>query len=435
MKRPGDGARNSTEEKGMSRRSFLERSTDSVAGAIAAAGGLSALMNPGRAYPAGKTDKVRLAVVGGGFGSRFYWHLHPNCEVTAVTDLRPDRREILRRTYKCDNVYDSLEQMIKKEKNVDAVAIFTEAINHARHVKMSMENGWHVICAVPACFTVEEAETLKEVKERTGLRYMMAETSYYRQPCIFARNLYEQGGLGELFYSELEYYHDRGDLDRLVSNKNTRFYTPEGARSWRWGYPPLHYPTHCLGLLVGVTGERIVKVSAQGWGQEHPFLSHNQYDNPFWNEASMMQTDRGHMTRCNVFWLVAAHGERAQWFGDEATLYMPKGGLHEEGLFFRTNKHGGDRYDLPTQKDGRLDIPEYWKNADMLPPAMRRPSGHGGSHTFLTAEFINALVEDREPAIPFYDSLAMTVPGIVAHQSALKDGEDMKVPQFEPEKT
>ena len=67
----------------------------------------------------------------------------------------------------------------------------------------------------------------------------------------------------------------------------------------------------------------------------------------------------------------------------------------------------------------------------MLPEPMRVSSGHGGSHTFLTAEFINALVEDREPVIDVYESLAMNVPGIVGHQSALKDGERMKVPVFD----
>jgi hypothetical protein len=62
---------------------------------------------------------------------------------------------------------------------------------------------------------------------------------------------------------------------------------------------------------------------------------------------------------------------------------------------------------------------------------MRHNSGHGGSAAFLSAEFINALVQEREPAIDVYESLAMTVPGIVAHQSALKNGEQLKVPQFE----
>ena len=67
----------------------------------------------------------------------------------------------------------------------------------------------------------------------------------------------------------------------------------------------------------------------------------------------------------------------------------------------------------------------------MLPEPMRLASGHGGSHVFISAEFINALLEDREPAIDLYESLAMTVPGIVAHESSLKNGEQMEVPQFD----
>jgi len=46
-------------------------------------------------------------------------------------------------------------------------------------------------------------------------------------------------------------------------------------------------------------------------------------------------------------------------------------------------------------------------------------------------EFISAILEDREPMIDVYEALAMTVPGIIAHQSALKDGERLKVPQFD----
>ena len=57
--------------------------------------------------------------------------------------------------------------------------------------------------------------------------------------------------------------------------------------------------------------------------------------------------------------------------------------------------------------------------------------GHGGSAGFICSKFINALVEEREPEIDVYESLAMTVPGIVAHLSALKGGEQLKVPAFE----
>ena len=57
--------------------------------------------------------------------------------------------------------------------------------------------------------------------------------------------------------------------------------------------------------------------------------------------------------------------------------------------------------------------------------------GHGGSAGPLVNEFLTALLENREPNVDIYESLAMTVPGIIAHQSALKNGELLDVPSFD----
>lgn len=407
-----------------SRRSFLE-----VSGATAAliAGG-DLLTRAGRAYPQETGKTVRMGVVGGGFGASFHWHEHPHCVITAVTDLYPQRRERLKNHYQCDAVYDSLEEMIQQAKDVDAVAVFSGATDHAKHTQMCMERGWHVVSAVPACVTLDEAAMLKELKERTGLRYMLAESSWYRQECIFARNLYREGVFGELFYTEGEYYHDRGDLKRLEELLATRSglpHNPDGSRSWRFGYPPMLYPTHSVGFLTGVTGERVVKVSCLGWRgsspqlREHPLVTENVYDNPFWSQSSLMLTDRGHMARMNEFRRCRAHGERAQWFGDEATFYMAIDGVH------------GNVINIRGRQAEAAAVPRYWES-DMLPEPMRHPSGHGGSAVFISAEFVNALLEDREPEINLYEALAMNVPGIIAHQSSLKDGEQLTVPSFDP---
>jgi predicted dehydrogenase len=375
----------------------------------------------GRPAPTDSSRKIRIAIAGGNFGSTFFFHQHPNCVVAAVTDLRADRRKRLAEVYRCDNMYPSLEELLRKETRLDAVALFTPAPEHIKHVMLAMGRGLHVFSAVPACFSLEQAEQLKAAKEKTGLRYMMGETSYYRPGGIYARALFESGGFGELFYSESMYYHDRGDLQALVANKRTRFYEPDGSRSWRWGLPPLHYPTHALGFLVGVTGERVRTVSALGWGNRHPYVSDNKYGNRYFNESSLMETDRGHMSRCNVFWLVGGGGERAQWFGEKGSLYMANTGLHGDLWMDRSGEN---------PKSKPVPYPDYI-NDPMIPEAMRHASGHGGSQVFLCAEFINALVENREPAVDVYKALAMTVPGIVAHQSALKNGERLKVPNFD----
>jgi len=65
-----------------------------------------------------------------------------------------------------------------------------------------------------------------------------------------------------------------------------------------------------------------------------------------------------------------------------------------------------------------------------LPPGVK-PGGHGGSHGQLSNEFILSIIEDRTPLVGIVPALNMTVCGIIANESALKDGERLKVPQYE----
>ena len=46
------------------------------------------------------------------------------------------------------------------------------------------------------------------------------------------------------------------------------------------------------------------------------------------------------------------------------------------------------------------------------------------------SEFVDAILRDRKPWVDVAQALNMTVAGIVAHQSALKDGELLKIPQY-----
>jgi predicted dehydrogenase len=82
----------------------------------------------------------------------------------------------------------------------------------------------------------------------------------------------------------------------------------------------------------------------------------------------------------------------------------------------------------------------YEEFAGLEKPALiRRPAlppnvaagGHGGSHGYLMDEFVTAILQDRKPLVDVAQALSMTVAGIVAHQSALKGGETMKIPQYE----
>ena len=74
--------------------------------------------------------------------------------------------------------------------------------------------------------------------------------------------------------------------------------------------------------------------------------------------------------------------------------------------------------------------PDWWQT-DMLPEPLRHNSGHDGSHTFITHEFIDSILDGRKSIVNINEALAYTVPGLVAHKSALKGGESLKIPNFD----
>src|SRR5690606_8390355 len=94
----------------------------------------------------------------------------------------------------------------------------------------------------------------------TGLVYMMGETSQYNAAVVLARRIHRSGAFGEVFYAEGDYVHDM-DLGFYDA------YRYSGGEQWKStaSYPPLLYPTHSIGALLGVLGARhAASVSALG---------------------------------------------------------------------------------------------------------------------------------------------------------------------------
>ncbi|MCD6364686.1 MAG: Gfo/Idh/MocA family oxidoreductase [Planctomycetes bacterium] len=370
--------------------------------------------------------KIRIGVVGGGFGGSFQWHEHPDCIVEAVSDLKLARRKSLMETYGCSKSYTSLEKMLG-DKAIDAVAVFSGAPDHVRHCVACLEAGKHVFCAVPAATTIEDCRLLVRTVKKTKLTYMMAETSWYRQSVISARKWFAEGKFGDIHYTEAEYHHSGME-------KSLWFEGSKRKPTWRHGYPPMLYPTHCTAFLVGVTGERMTHVSCTGWGDGSKLLKGNVYGNPFWNQTAMFLTDKGNSFRVSIHWNTPAGGcERGQWFGQKMCYYDPT--PNGQGCVIRrksdeieTDDAGFERTKPKFEKHRQ----KQWWRTNMLPKALRHPSGHGGSHTFLTHEFIDSLLSGRTPAVNVYEAVAMTAPGIIANESSLKGGKQLKIPSFDP---
>jgi hypothetical protein len=127
-------------------------------------------------------------------------------------------------------------------------------------------------------------------------------------------------------------------------------------------------------------------------------------------------------------------------FGTEIALFRASGGGMSRMLMSKDTPgfHGevgrvrGDKGSVVgTSYQGIEDITGIQLAKAPLPPGVDA-GGHGGSHGYLTEEFITSILQERRPLIDIAWSLNMTVCGIVAHESALKDGELLKIPHFQP---
>jgi predicted dehydrogenase len=339
--------------------------------------------------------KIRVGIVGYGvckFGAEFGFQNHPNVEIVAVSDLFPDRCAELAKACRCAKTYPSLEELVKDDR-IEAVFVATDAPSHARHCIEVLKRGKHVASAVPAVFgSLEDAEQLLAAVKASGRKYMMFETSFFHEDLHAMRQLYTAGVLGALVYSEGEYYHY---MEEPIPS----------YKDWRVGLPPQWYPTHSNAYYVGVTGASFTEVSCMGMPSQihHLQAANNRYQNAFGTEIALFRTSEGGSARMAVSWDTPGFsGEMGRIRAQKGTYYGKFEGLEK-------NPPGIKR--------------------PPLPPGVAA-GGHGGSHGYLMNEFVTAILQDRKPLVDITKALSMTAAGIMAHQSALKNGELLKIPQY-----
>jgi len=348
--------------------------------------------------------KIKMGLVGYGlcqFSVQFGLQNHPNVEIAAVSDLFPDRCAELAKAAGCQKTYPSLEEMIKDD-SIEAIFVATDAPAHARHCIEAMKRGKHVATAVPAVFgdgQLELADELLATVKKTGLTYMLFETSAYHDECVAMRKIYRAGGFGNMIYTEGEYYH---------------YFDPpiDSYKGWRIGLPPQWYPTHSNAFYINVTGGSFTEVSCMAHTSAMPMFQPgaNPYGNLFGSEIALFRTSEGGMARMAVCWdMPTMHGEQGRNSGEKGSYWF--------------------RGYAPAHEEAARLVKALKLKKPQLPPGVDA-GGHGGSHGYLGNEFVEAILQKRKPLIDIVSALNLTVPGIIAHRSALKGGELLKIPQY-----
>ncbi|GAA1178178.1 Gfo/Idh/MocA family protein [Nesterenkonia xinjiangensis] len=388
-----------------------------------------------------------IGIVGAGQFSKSFatlWDRHPHVSRLSITDLQPERAEQLAANYDGATVVGSFEAMLASD--VDAVAIFTQRWTHGPLVLAALEAGKHVYSAVPMAVELTEIEQIIAAVERTGLTYMMGETSYYNPATVYMREKVRTGDLGQVFYSEGDYVHDM-DLGFYAA------YQYSGGENWKAtaSYPPMLYPTHAVGGVLGALPARAVSVSCLGVKDRRADgvfdREVSQFDNDVSNATALFELSDGGVLRTNEMRRVGypshIRESRFRFFGTEAsfeqlahqTVWNDKTesrDISDDFLPVRDSSGDTDLSDVdPALRAAFTSGTAPVHDRSRLPAEFEgAPNGHEGAHHYLADDFVRGVVTGERPPVDAWLAAKFTAPGIVAHASARAAGTRMDIPDF-----
>ncbi len=287
----------------------------------------------------------------------------------------------------------------------------------------ALKAGKHVACTVPMATTVEECKEIVRLTEETGLTYMMMETVVYAREFLYMKELYENGELGKIQFLKASHQQDM-----------------DGWPNYWPGLPPMHYATHCVGPVLGLTRGEAEYVSCFGSGTIREELI-SEYNSPYAVETTHIKfrnSDLSAQVYRSLFDVARQYRESFEVYGSKKSVEWPL--IEGKPLVVHTAKK--PEPEIPEE----MECPDF---AKLLPEEIQhfttkgvydedehqhlsftQGAGHGGSHPHLVHEFVDALVKKRSPYPNAKRSANITCVGILSHESALRSGEIIRLPEF-----
>ena len=368
--------------------------------------------------------KFNAAIVGLGFGAEFIpiYQKHPSANMHAICQRTEAKLVAIGESFGIQKRYNRFEDVLA-DPEVDFVHINTPIPDHAPQSIAALKAGKHVMCTVPMATTIAECEEIVDLVKQTGLKYMMAETVVYSREFLFVRELFLNGELGKVQFLQASHQQDM-----------------DGWPDYWPGLPPMYYATHCVGPCLALTRSEAESVSCFGSGTIRQELI-PRYNSPFAVESAHIKFRDSDLT---------ARIYRSLF--DTARQYRESFDVYGSKRSFEWQLVEGEDPIIHTAKLPEPEIPEAVKITDfahLLPEEIRlfttkgiydldehqhlsfaQGGGHGGSHPHLAHEFVSALAENRDPYPNAVQSANWTCVGICAHESALKGGEIVQLPEF-----
>lgn len=378
-------------------------------------------------------EQITVAVVGLSFGLEFVpiYLDHPDVFDLYIVDQDVTTLKTAQERYNIpsDHCFADVQSVLDNP-SIDAVHLNTPPATHAPMSIRVLNADKHCACTIPMGLSIDELISVIEARKRSGKSYMFMETTIYQCETLYVKELIERGDFGKLQYMSCAHYQDM-----------------EGWPSYWEGFPPLMHPTHAVAPCLMLSGSIPKEVYGRGSGRLRPELT-KQYGCEFAFEMAFVGLDDSDLViemERFLYGVARGYSECFRIYGEQKSFEWQQMTNENPVLFSRTGDFMWKGRTAKIQEE-RIEIPDY---AHLLPAeiakytktsvyttehshlSFEQGGGHGGSHPHLVHEFVRSIIENRTPYPDDIDGAYWTGVGICAHESAMKGGTVIEVPQFD----
>lgn len=364
-------------------------------------------------------NRFNVAIVGLSFGAEFIpiYQSHPHTNLVAICQRNREKLDAVGDAWGVEKRYTGYKELLK-DRDIEVVHINTPPPVHADMCVAGLEAGKHVACTIPMALTFADCKRIVEAQKASGKQYMMMETTVYSREFLFIRQMYRAGELGKLQFFRSSHQQEMA-----------------GWPEYWEGFPPMWNATHAIAPTLALGGNEAESVSCLGSGTiDERMLA--RYGSPFAIETVHIKFRNSDL---------AAEVTRSLF--NTARQYRESFDVYGSKKSFEWTQIEGENHIIHTgETPARVQVPDFahllpkeiqsftkagvYNSKDKKHLSFTQGGGHGGSHPHLVHELISALLEGREPFPNARQAANITCSGILAHESALKGGAAIRLPEW-----
>ncbi|MEK6826591.1 MAG: Gfo/Idh/MocA family oxidoreductase [Nanoarchaeota archaeon] len=330
-------------------------------------------------------NKIKFAVIGCGKVAPTYLYVlqhNQNSEVVALIDSDETRLQQIRKEFRVGSTYRCYLNALSKE-SLDAVVICTPHYLHHDQAVVCAENGLDILCEKPLATNMQDLEEMIEKCKEIRFGVMLQRRFYPNS--ITTKKIIEEGLIGEVTKASLAF----------SCHKDSTFYQDWRGRAISGGGVLISQALHRIDQLTyffgkptsvkGITRKTRDYIEVEDYARGTVFFEDNVVVNIEANNSSGDPETRSTIgitgTKGNIL------------LSDDKVV----------------------KWNVPDlERPGDLDINEI--------PTKYRPAYYGPAHEIVINDFVDSIIQDRQPTFRGEDSLNAMKIIFGFYESARKGG-------------